>query len=114
MIAMARWDDESLVRELRDAFGTAVSDRGRADARAAFVWRTVDQELMLLGRSRPGTAGGAVGGGVGSTWPRRLSRMKTGPGRRRAGRRLDPTGSAGLAEARMSWQTGGPPCPRLW
>ena len=48
---MTSWtDDEPLIRELREAVaaGRAVTERSRDAARAAFSWRTVDQELDEL------------------------------------------------------------------
>jgi hypothetical protein len=46
---MTVWDDdERLMQELREAQGAEVSERARSAARAAFTWRTIDQELMRL------------------------------------------------------------------
>ncbi|MGD9959476.1 hypothetical protein [Nocardioides sp.] len=46
---MTRWDDdEALMQDLDDALAGAVSDRARVDARAAFAWRTIDDDLMSL------------------------------------------------------------------
>ena len=43
-------DDEALLRDLKDAVADerAVTDRARAAARAAFTWRTIDEELLDL------------------------------------------------------------------
>ena len=43
-------DDEVLLRDLGDAVADsrAVTDRARAAARAAFAWRTLDDELLEL------------------------------------------------------------------
>ncbi|MEP6815189.1 MAG: hypothetical protein ABI873_06535 [Marmoricola sp.] len=43
-------DDESLMRQLRDAVSAtgAVTDQARSAAQAAFSWRTLDEELMRL------------------------------------------------------------------
>jgi hypothetical protein len=49
MSTMDGWDDdERLIGDLDDALAGAVTDRARADARAAFTWRTIDQDLMSL------------------------------------------------------------------
>jgi hypothetical protein len=49
MTTMTRWnDDETLMQDLDDALAGAVSDRARVDARAAFAWRTIDDDLMSL------------------------------------------------------------------
>ena len=46
---MSRWeDDEILMQDLYDALAGAVSDQARIDARAAFAWRTIDDDLMSL------------------------------------------------------------------
>lgn len=46
----AKDDDERLLDDLRSALAevAAVPERARAAARAAFTWRTVDEELMRL------------------------------------------------------------------
>jgi len=43
-------DDEALLRDLKDAVADerAVTERARAAARAAFTWRTIDEELLDL------------------------------------------------------------------
>ncbi len=43
-------DDETLLRDLGDAVADsrAVTERARAAARAAFAWRTIDEELLEL------------------------------------------------------------------
>jgi len=43
-------DDETLLRDLGDAVADsrAVSETARAAARAAFTWRTIDEELLEL------------------------------------------------------------------
>jgi len=43
-------DDEALLRVLKDALADerAVTERARAAARAAFTWRTIDEELLDL------------------------------------------------------------------
>jgi len=43
-------DDEALLRDLGDAVADsrAVTERARAAARAAFAWRTIDEELLEL------------------------------------------------------------------
>ncbi|RLV50005.1 hypothetical protein D9V37_09045 [Nocardioides mangrovicus] len=43
-------DDDALIAELREAVadGALVTDRAREAARAAFTWRTIDEELMDL------------------------------------------------------------------
>ncbi|MGB7981337.1 MAG: hypothetical protein WCF36_11170 [Candidatus Nanopelagicales bacterium] len=49
---MANWeDDDALMTDLESATAQAraVTDRARAAARAAFAWRTIDEELMGLG-----------------------------------------------------------------
>ncbi len=49
MTTMTRWnDDESLMQDVDDALAGAVSERARVDARAAFAWRTIDDDLMSL------------------------------------------------------------------
>ncbi len=49
MRPIGRWDDDDqLAGDLDDALAGAVSDQARADARAAFTWRIVDQDLMSL------------------------------------------------------------------
>jgi hypothetical protein len=49
VIGMTHWDnDERLMQDLREALDGAVSDGARSDARAAFTWRTIDEELMRL------------------------------------------------------------------
>lgn len=46
---MTVWDDdEKLMGDLDDALAGAVSERARVDARAAFAWRTIDDDLMSL------------------------------------------------------------------
>ena len=45
---MTVWDDDGLMRDLDEAMHGAVSQRAREAARAAFAWRTVDEELMRL------------------------------------------------------------------
>lgn len=47
---MTDWTDDELMELLAEAVaeGDAVTDRRRADAQAAFTWRTVDEELMEL------------------------------------------------------------------
>lgn len=45
---MSGWDDDELLRHLDDALAGTVSDRARDDARAAFAWRTIDDDLMSL------------------------------------------------------------------
>jgi hypothetical protein len=43
-------DDEALLRDLKDAVADerAVTERARVAARAAFAWRTIDEELLDL------------------------------------------------------------------
>jgi hypothetical protein len=49
MSRMSRWDDDDqLMQDLDDALHGAVSDRARQAARAAFAWRTIDEDLMRL------------------------------------------------------------------
>jgi len=46
---MSRWDDDDqLMQDLDEALHGAVSDGARRAARAAFAWRTIDEELMRL------------------------------------------------------------------
>jgi len=46
---MTRWDDDDqLMQDLDEALHGAVSDGARQAARAAFAWRTIDEELMRL------------------------------------------------------------------
>jgi hypothetical protein len=49
-MTMTLSDDDILMNELRDAVAarTVVTDRAREAARAAFSWRTIDEELMNL------------------------------------------------------------------
>ncbi|WP_183095589.1 hypothetical protein [Nocardioides stalactiti] len=70
---MTQWNDDELLAELAAAVAeeTAVSDRRRAAAQAAFTWRTVDAELAELLHDSALDAGAAVrSGGDG---PRTLS-----------------------------------------
>ncbi|MEQ6902687.1 hypothetical protein [Nocardioides sp. YIM 152588] len=49
MSDMTRWDDDDeLVAALREARAGAVTDADREAARAAFAWRTIDEELLQL------------------------------------------------------------------
>jgi hypothetical protein len=49
MSQMSRWDDDDqLMQDLDEALHGAVSDRARQAARAAFAWRTIDEDLMHL------------------------------------------------------------------
>ena len=49
MSQMTMWnDDEMLMADLDEALQGAVSDSARAAARAAFAWRTIDDDLMSL------------------------------------------------------------------
>ena len=60
---MTEWsDDDELMAALAEAVaeGDAVTDRRRADAQAAFTWRTVDAELMELLHDSALEAGAAV------------------------------------------------------
>ena len=59
-------DDEALLRELGDAVADrlAVTERARAAARAAFSWRTVDEELLDLAHDSEGA--GLLVRGVGT------------------------------------------------
>jgi len=60
---MKKWDDESeLMAALGEAVAdeSAVTDRARTAALAAFTWRTVDEELMELLHDSAMTAGAAV------------------------------------------------------
>ncbi|MGN6724194.1 MAG: hypothetical protein ACTHJM_16420 [Marmoricola sp.] len=60
---MNKWDDESeLMAALAEAVAdeSAVTDRARTSALAAFTWRTVDEELMELLHDSATTAGAAV------------------------------------------------------
>ena len=59
-------DDEALLRELGDAVADsrAVTERARAAARAAYSWRTVDEELLDLAHDSEGA--GLLVGGVGT------------------------------------------------
>ena len=43
-------DNEAMLRDLKDALADerAVTERARAAARAAFTWRTIDEELLDL------------------------------------------------------------------
>jgi hypothetical protein len=46
---MTLWDDDdALMQDLGEAMRGAVSERAREAARAAFAWRTLDEELMRL------------------------------------------------------------------
>lgn len=46
---MTLWDDdETLMQDLHEAVQGEVSERARVDARAAFAWRTIDDDLMRL------------------------------------------------------------------
>lgn len=46
---MSQWDDdEQLMEELDQALRGAVSESARQAAQAAFAWRTIDEDLMLL------------------------------------------------------------------
>ena len=46
---MTLWDDdEMLMDDLDEALQGAVSDSARSAARAAFAWRTIDEDLMSL------------------------------------------------------------------
>lgn len=46
---MSRWDDDDqLMQDLDEALHGAVSDGARQAARAAFAWRTIDEDLMRL------------------------------------------------------------------
>ena len=59
-------DDEGFVEELARAMAqvTAVPDHRREAARAAFTWRTIDQELLALTHDSLDLADAAVRGGV--------------------------------------------------
>lgn len=60
---MNKWNDEAeLMAALADAVAdeSAVTDRARTAALAAFTWRTVDEELMELLHDSALTAGAAV------------------------------------------------------
>ena len=60
---MSKWMDEGeLMAALADAVAdeSAVTDRARTAALAAFTWRTVDEELMELLHDSALTAGAAV------------------------------------------------------
>lgn len=60
---MSKWtDDGELMAALADAVAdeSAVTDRARTAALAAFTWRTVDEELMELLHDSALTAGAAV------------------------------------------------------
>lgn len=73
---MTEWNDEELMAELTAAVEeeTAVSDRRRSAARAAFTWRTVDAELAELLHDSALDAGAAVRSGPGDAGgPRMLS-----------------------------------------
>jgi hypothetical protein len=76
---MADWnemDDEQLIAELGAAVAeeSAVSDRRRAAARAAFTWRSVDTELAELLHDSALDAGAAVrSSGSASGAPRTLT-----------------------------------------
>lgn len=51
-------DDEALMRELGEAVRAreAVTDRARDAARAAFAWRTIDEDLLALTHDAPASA----------------------------------------------------------
>lgn len=70
---MSERDDEELMAELAAAVAeeTAVSDRRRAAAKAAFTWRTVDAELAELLHDSALDVGAAVRSGADG--PRMLS-----------------------------------------
>jgi len=70
---MSEWNDDELMAELAAALEeeTAVSDRHRDAARAAFTWRTVDAELAELLHDSALDAGAAVRSGA--EGPRMLS-----------------------------------------
>jgi hypothetical protein len=60
---MNKWDDESeLMAALAEAVAdeSAVTDRARTSALAAFTWRTVDEELMELLHDSAVSTGAAV------------------------------------------------------
>lgn len=60
---MSKWNDEGeLMAALAEAVAdeSAVTDRARTAALAAFTWRTVDEELMELLHDSALTAGAAV------------------------------------------------------
>jgi hypothetical protein len=109
MSALARWDDdEALIRDLAAAFATREADRARAGARAAFAWRTIDQDLTgLVDQATP------------SQVPP-VRRATTGPYaaaavRRRRRTRLGRAGGAARRTAvRSAWQMSGPHWARLW
>lgn len=60
-------DDDMLMRELGDAVvdTRTVTDKARQDARAAFAWRTIDDELLALAHDSDADVGLLVRG-VGS------------------------------------------------
>jgi hypothetical protein len=58
-------DDEGLMRELAGALEDAdVLDHRREAARAAFTWRTIDEELLALTHDSLDVVGTAVRGGL--------------------------------------------------
>lgn len=60
---MSNWeDDDALMADLAQATaeGRVVTDRAREAARAAFAWRTIDEELMALGHDSLSTTGSLV------------------------------------------------------
>ncbi len=61
---MSDWSDDDLMAELAEAVAeeSAVIDRRREAARAAFTWRSVDAELMELLHDSALEAGAAVRG----------------------------------------------------
>lgn len=61
---MSDWSDDDLMAELAEAVAeeSAVTDRRREAARAAFTWRSVDAELMELLHDSALEAGAAVRG----------------------------------------------------
>lgn len=64
---MSHDDDETLIRELGEAVvdARAVTQKAREDARAAFVWRTIDDELLALAHDSE-TSEGLLVRGVGT------------------------------------------------
>ncbi len=109
MSTLVEWgDDEALIRDLAAAFATRETDRARADARAAFAWRTIDQDLTGLADQ-------------GTPWQAPLVCCPTTGSyvadvvRRRRGKRLGPPASPPRrTQARSAWQLSGPHWARLW
>lgn len=61
---MSHDEDETLIRELGEAVADtrAVTSKAREDARAAFAWRTIDDELLALAHDSDANAGLLVRG----------------------------------------------------